>query len=313
MTLVLALSTPRFCAMASDRSVTLVDPTSHRYAGPHDPRANKTVVLVTIDAVVSIGYAGTAYLNGQPTDRWIAEVTSPNANHISQGIFGRKARCRLRLHQVCSRLRSELSAVPGGAGVELLMVGWRLRRNRVHPINVQLKAAASLTSAADLVLRRQWRNRACIRAIGYQPSEAELFEEISRHAPPRSAEDMVVAFTALIRQVAARVPTVGPDVMSVVLPPPHLRRVVCCFDPHFEHYADATIHGQEVQVPVAYSPWVVTPSGFAAPSEMTCEPGGASAVGLGGWEFEFRHVPRGEVPELRAHRTRMQPRKPPPK
>lgn len=40
---------------------------------PFDPEANKTIVYVARDAIVSIGYTGRAYLEGRPTDQWIAE------------------------------------------------------------------------------------------------------------------------------------------------------------------------------------------------------------------------------------------------
>jgi hypothetical protein len=40
---------------------------------PHDAVSNKVLVYRARNALVAIGYAGVAYVQGVPTDQWIAE------------------------------------------------------------------------------------------------------------------------------------------------------------------------------------------------------------------------------------------------
>ena len=58
----------------SDRLLTQsVGTTENPRYQEFDPLSNKTVVLRTPDAFVVFGYSGRAYLDGMPTDSWIAQ------------------------------------------------------------------------------------------------------------------------------------------------------------------------------------------------------------------------------------------------
>lgn len=58
--------TPAYVLQVSDRRITRLD------TGKIHPLANKNVVFVPTDGIVTIGYTGLAYLEGVPTDTWIA-------------------------------------------------------------------------------------------------------------------------------------------------------------------------------------------------------------------------------------------------
>lgn len=66
MTLILTLVTPSQVLQVSDRLVT-------RGTSRFDEFANKNVIFLAKNALVTIGYSGLAYLDGVPTDHWLAE------------------------------------------------------------------------------------------------------------------------------------------------------------------------------------------------------------------------------------------------
>ena len=65
MTLIANVCSKDWIIQASDRLVT-------RSARPVDKNANKTVLFEARDAILSISYSGVAFLEGSPTDEWIA-------------------------------------------------------------------------------------------------------------------------------------------------------------------------------------------------------------------------------------------------
>lgn len=85
MTLIIGLAGQPFTVVASVPLVTLADARDGRYLGEHDRRANKLVVAVLRDAVVCIGYSGSAYVRGRPTDDWIVDTSAPGSGIFSGG------------------------------------------------------------------------------------------------------------------------------------------------------------------------------------------------------------------------------------
>ncbi len=62
MTLILSLASSWFTLQVSDRLVT--------QAGKQfDPIANKNILYIGPDGIISLGYTGLAYLDGIPTDQ----------------------------------------------------------------------------------------------------------------------------------------------------------------------------------------------------------------------------------------------------
>src|SRR4051794_23401448 len=70
MTLILSVAGPIGVVQVSDRLTSFVSGGRRR---PHDPLANKTVLFLAKDAVAALSYTGKAYLDGIPTDQWMAE------------------------------------------------------------------------------------------------------------------------------------------------------------------------------------------------------------------------------------------------
>ena len=64
MTLHLTQISPLYTLQVGDRLVS---------GSIHDPLANKNIIYWARDGFFTIGYSGLAYLQGKPTDQWIAE------------------------------------------------------------------------------------------------------------------------------------------------------------------------------------------------------------------------------------------------
>jgi hypothetical protein len=70
MSLVLTAACRLFTMQVSDRLIS----TEHQRTDPPEyALSNKSIVYLALNAIVSMGYVGTAYLEGRPTDEWIAE------------------------------------------------------------------------------------------------------------------------------------------------------------------------------------------------------------------------------------------------
>src|ERR1039458_4982917 len=130
---------PSYALMVSDRLTSLVSPVTGGHLGTHDTVANKSVVYLSRDAIVTFGIAGTAYLDGIPTDQWVARELA--GQEFQAGPFpgtfatqlGGSFR-RTRINDVLFRLKERLLTTPGGNGVALIVAGWRIRRNRAIPM-----------------------------------------------------------------------------------------------------------------------------------------------------------------------------------
>jgi len=72
MTQIISYANRNFALQVGDRLVSERRP--RQPISPRDPLFNKHVLFLAKDAIVSIGFAGLAYVTGVPTDQWIASV-----------------------------------------------------------------------------------------------------------------------------------------------------------------------------------------------------------------------------------------------
>ena len=125
MTLVLSLSTHAFALHVSDRLVS-------RGGKPYDPMANKTVVFRATDGLMTFGYTGPAYLEGTPTDTWIAEAISGESlrgdgGAVRHGTFS-VSEVGITLAQMSHRLRRNREF--WRLGGEIAAAGWQWNSKR---------------------------------------------------------------------------------------------------------------------------------------------------------------------------------------
>lgn len=305
MTMIIATASRRFALMVSDRMVTITQP--GRPIRTHDPSANKSVIFVGADAVLVFGYTGLAYLDRIPTDQWIAQVLwgAPiveNDAGIIPMTGGRRPGVA-RIHQVLLALRQQLRATPGGAHVEIAGVGYRYRRKRFTPVLIAFDGAQGSLKSPLMSLRPSKDHSDQEGIIGMLPTQA-MIDEARLEAPTVTSLDelqhaahIASIHTATIRKGAAKMATVGPHVMRIMIPTSHhwsrgrgpwQRRIVCQFDPLVARPGAIDEGTSALGAPFAFSPWVVTDFGFQPAAFI----GGMGVVrDFRGWKVELSQVP----------------------
>jgi len=295
MTLHLTRGSRRYVLQVSDRLVS---------GGVQDPLANKNLIYWARRAVVSIGYTGLAYGlsssdRNMPTDEWIAEILW--GKPIPRGRDGIRPATRaierigrwLDIGQSIELLRYELQDSVNRLPIsrrklafELVAVGWQeTRRRGLHPIIVQIVKPRGDVSFVIERPQRDWHLGGRIVGIttpdGYV-SDTELSNLATNlsTASPNEAETRLVE---VIRRVASRNPrSVGRHCMSVLLPPLGVAPIVIRFIPDIPHTAVFTSQSQNRrELPVAFSPWIIGPNVFCAPSVHV----GRSHVQMGPFEI----------------------------
>jgi hypothetical protein len=134
MTLILARASGEFVIQVTDRLVT-----NTKTGQPFDRVANKNILCFASNALVAIAYTGDAYLDGVPTDHWIAEKLAgikidPNNPPMMQG---GQNETRRDVGQAFRHLSDELSRQDQRKRLYLLISvqGWQWdSKGRLRPI-----------------------------------------------------------------------------------------------------------------------------------------------------------------------------------
>lgn len=268
--------------------------------GVQDPLANKNLIYLARDAVVSIGYTGLAYElsasdRNMPTDEWIAEILwgepIPRGQDgirpitFANGRIGRWLDIGQSIKLLQMELQNSMSRLPLSHRkfpFELVAVGWQeTRRRGLHPTIVEIIKPRGDVSFTIERPQRDWHlggKTALITTPEGYMSDAEL-SNLIRKLYTASPDESETLFVETIRHVASRNPrSVGPHCMSILLPPLDVAPINIRFVPYTSHTAIFTNQRQDTsEFPVAFSPWLIGPNGFCAPSVQV----GRSQVQLG--------------------------------
>ena len=277
MTLILSEASWRFAIQVGDRLVT-------RATTRFNPIANKNVLYLAPDALVSFGYTGPAYLEGVPTDQWLVEkltgVSYPRRDRLGALRLGPLPSWRplgITLQSLCGQLDTTLAQDRGTQDMffELVGTGWQWeRRRRPRPI---LFGIVRRPRAPTTELWRAARHVGPNEFVfGATPdTNADLLN--SRDLPDglkriRTIDEAEQLFVGGIRQVADQSCYVGRACMSVVLPPPQYRRVRIRY--LALEFTEGTVRSShqptaEPSIGIAFSPWVVGPGTIWAPSILS--------------------------------------------
>jgi hypothetical protein len=273
VTLVLTVATPIYALHVSDRLVS-------KGGTPHDPLANKTVVLRATDGLLAFGYTGPAYIGGVPTDTWIAEAVSGEpcagdaAGGMRMGTFPvRDVGTTLSSLSQRRRPKNQFRSFTG----EISAVGWqwdgKRERALVRQVLWVLHRGSGELRWQQIVPRHAPERKKVFRMVhtGDWPLGAEAWQRVMDQvgAAGRDVERVESVLVDAIRDASALTSgTIGSHCMSVLLRPWQHPHAFVRFLPHAAHEAEA--FGQVVGV--AYSPWMVAPDAIHAP-----------AVHIGGW------------------------------
>lgn len=265
MTQIIAGLGPRFLIQASDRLVSLSGSLK-----PHDTNATKTIILSAIDGVALIGYCGLAYMDGVPTDQWMAQVlTGQDLSHrpLLQG--GQHAHHSEPLHFLIGRLALALQeALRSHAGYthHVLVVGWTYKQSGSRPSSYMRRMdwVNGVWNAGSVGSRLKFHdNRFWLASIPLMTSEelAPLATRLAAWRLDDGAEPIQEALTQTIRGLARR--GVGADCLATVVtfvePPPVA----------WVRFVPAG------PIQEAFTPWVISPDGLSAP---IAEMGGGESI-----------------------------------
>nr|WP_290915074.1 hypothetical protein [Hyphomonas sp. 34-62-18] len=299
MTLILTLVHRDYVLQSSDRLVSLAQRGELREG---DRRANKCVIYRATDGVLSIGYAGYAYLGGMPADEWIVETLlrkpldgprTPDGRRF--GIQSGASIAPLTAPQAAWEIEQAIrKAVPPDQHFEIVLAGFRQRRNRILPywVDIQKRANDSVR-----VLNRSkrfpevngryaliWQGGGVtatemvelherLRSLGKQ-----IAEQHERNPNLKEVSTVMVQFT---RDMADVHDGIGKNVLTVGLT--QWGRGYCEFH-GAERHPLRLVGNRSSPIEVvdsAQRPWIVSPGLLAAPSYEV----GVSDFNLCGYEF----------------------------
>jgi hypothetical protein len=293
MTLILTVATPAYALQVGDRLVS-------RGGRPHDPLSNKSVVFRGADGLLAFGYTGPAFLDGVPTDTWIADVLSGGscADHTGAVAYGafpiRDVGTTLRT--LCRRLRAQPSFQRLGGEVGAVGWQWDGRRSRspVRDVLWVLHSGSGALRWEQLVPRHIPERKQVFRMVwtGDWPLGDDTWRELLNRVGVAGPdwEGVETLLVGAIRRASGQRPgTIGRHCMSTLLRPWHSPNALIRFIPETAHRGTAF----EQVVEVAYTPWLVAADAVHAPTVLV---GGLSTEqGLLTYSMEAAPVPETQI------------------
>lgn len=278
MTQILTRASRRYVMQVSDRLVT-------RDGSPFDPLANKSLVLATINGVVVLSYTGRAFLDGVPTDQWIAEVLrgerfersrKPPActfgSSLAQPDLGRSL---ARIKQAVTDVRLT-DAVPlqhigkwYGELFEISYAGWQWNRKcRSRPIMGTItKPRGTLNASLEYEPRSELASgKLAFSVVPSGHATREEFAALDKTLFGLLPEATESALVLKIRQIAKVTTTVGSDCLSILIPRPIVGPIYVNYLPLCTSHAVVVGKTTEARIQVAYSPWMLCAGVCYAPS-----------------------------------------------
>lgn len=277
MTLHVAIIGPGYVMVVGDRLLSAKEQSGNQLVD-HDRYANKAVVAVTQNGILTVAYAGLAAITGIPTDQWIVRQIAgrPLTQGIRSGTFSTEFGPPIPLTN-----KSVIDSLTAGVerdflnepwsrrkhGVEFMVAGWswRRRRNaegrrpktyvRVISHGGKRKANCHVEVARTLLWSAVPSNRYDLRSIG---AEVDVLQS-TRDSINGSGQpvDVPGVETVIVQQIraAARKPGsgIGTNLMSVRMSP--------AFESTIWYLRDVSQPSSRL----AFSPAVVTHTGALVP------------------------------------------------
>lgn len=306
MTLVLSAVVGPYAFQVSDRRVSQqIGRRGQERLDVFERRANKNVVVSTPDALVTIGYSGHAFLGGVNTDTWIVRKLTGRDDLPEEGLIflpGPPPPPRvlyLAVRSLCRNLGEEFGRMPKAdrAVHELALVGWlRTRRGYALPlcwaVRNSLRSPTHFTIQDRLEVRRHLSTLRLEATGRYEQADIDWIHQEFRRRRPAKVRDVESTLVDAIRGVAARDDGVGSDCMCIRITPtpqsfqgrldPH---IVIRYEPLVQAVATIEDQGMSIQIPAAYSPWILVGEQASAPSLISGRSGLMAAGGIS-WLFE---------------------------
>ncbi|WP_157649970.1 hypothetical protein [Burkholderia ubonensis] len=244
MTLIISIATPDFVLQAGDRLITRV--WTNGQVTEFDATSNKNVLYEASDGILSVSFSGNAYIDGLPTDEWIATILNQDTLPVGPdeinppAISHRNAPYArpLSVNSVIGRLRSSMNDIKAetikAMSLFIAVSGWMYRYGTSTPVLIELERTSSNSGTKVSGCKRvYWRTRKHRLAMsligsGNTPQRQSILQNAIKdihQVIPSSLENWNKYVTSLfelparlIQDAATVDPTVGPNVHLVVMP-----------------------------------------------------------------------------------------------
>ncbi|MDD1976199.1 hypothetical protein [Pseudomonas tussilaginis] len=154
MTLIITLATPMLIVQAGDRLLTQnVNGRTQQF----DEKSNKSLIYEAFNGLLAISYRGKAFIQGKPTDEWIAEQLNSHLKIPSDGTdlwslqmaTGRPCNL-LTCDRVIKVLRESLSSLAKSefiqTGLTVVITGWKEKKKRIENVLIEITSESPLVS-----------------------------------------------------------------------------------------------------------------------------------------------------------------------
>jgi hypothetical protein len=294
VTLILSLVTAHYALQASDRLLTIG--AGNRYQ-PWDRVSNKSVVVLTRDGLISMGYTGPAFVGRATMDGWIAQVLTgqdlgASRRHPDFGVrvggAGPDGFLAVHLNAIADRLNQVVNArqVTNELTIDYVGLRWQSRKKPAWPVAGRITWDPSQGGYTMAMLKRRWgwesgRNY-LFRASGRSQDVARvLLRDRLSGVDLSSKEYAAAALIEVLRAIPPQDETVSLDCLVTTIqrvsPHAHIK---------YERYGTAqmtvTSRAGTFTQPAAFSPWIVTPGLLAAPQAIS---GAGPTHHSGGFDF----------------------------
>ncbi len=277
MTLILNRASKDYVLQVTDRLVT-------RNSSPFDPFSNKNIIFVARNAIVTIAYTGYAYLGGITTDQWIVEKltghiykreSNPFAMHIGKLPYW------LDIGRALQILKKELDQAQADVrrvwrqdwfqkSFDVSVVGWQWNnRGCVRPIVASIsKAPNSNPFKLEYESRYWYFGRYGVSAAPSTNITIEQFKRLNTDLYAKPADTAEAIMVGMMREISKKSRVVGPNCLSILLPPPWTRRARVRYLAT-EAVRTSLVTSTDVhEFSTAFSPWIVGGGGIHAPSML---------------------------------------------
>jgi hypothetical protein len=314
------VTAPGLVAHVSERQTTRLQ--AGKSDAIHSSVENKTIIFLVRDAVGVLGYTGTAYIRGKPTDEWLAKRIAPTAfGGPDQFAFSIGGNRRDKLNDVIWRLRKALAGGDLRHNEELAICigGFRVRRHRWVSFQAEFGWPPSFIADSFHMRRpKSMKETWAFSQIGDTFPDDKVMASLSAAVPEAQAageHPYVGAMARLIRARSTQSRFVGANLMAVWIPQPRQKRVLWEFMPAQTHQAAIISPTTTRTFDAIFSPWIISPGCISRPSFGT----GHFSVSTCGWTIEPvepRIRETGQAPQASGRilfAMSNQERKPPPR
>jgi hypothetical protein len=270
MTLILARVSADFALQVTDRLV------SEQISGqPFDKVSNKNILFIATNAVVVLAFTGAAFIEGIPTDHWLAQQLAgieidpfdPPALKADPHLHNRDlGRSLLTVRDRLNQLRAEENP-----NILVAIHGWQWNsKRRLRPLAGSIERNTTDQGYAVLYSQRHWyldgAQTISSPVANFSPTE---LRRLSVELRGKEAQDAQRCLVQTVRGVARRNPRVGPHCMSVLIPPPSNPNISVRYYPAASISLPASQQLSRDESQKAFSPWVLSTNICCPPSELT--------------------------------------------